>query len=309
MDKPRQKLLPSCHLLELFMPYRLHEEKMLSILKKTVDIGYYKGVELGVFFDKYRRLAVRNTVEQNHLNLTVFATPYLKERKMNLSSLDPELRARSVAYSIEISKIVADTGCTNFGMPSGDDPGDKDREEAKKLLADSLCKIADVCRKLGMNVTLEPLDRYAYKKQLIGPIKESMLWFEPVHAQSPNLFVHWDSAHEALGQVDLMLSLNYAKPYIAQFHLCNAILDPADPCFGDLHMDVGEAPDFITEGFLTPAIGANILREVASFPKPEGVKDTYVSIEVLGHPGDNLWHKEKTSRLFLQKCFELSGLD
>ncbi len=155
-------------------------------------------------------------------------------------------------------------------------------------------------------MTLEPLDRYAYKKQLIGPMLESMQWFAPIHEEYPNTFIHWDSAHEALGKTDLMLSLNYAKPYIAQFHLCNAIVDPFHPCFGDLHMDVGEAPEFETDGFLTPEIGAKILQGVASFPKPEGIRNTYVSIEVLGHPGDNLWHKEESSRLFLQKCFALA---
>ena len=309
MKQQMQTLYPSGHLLEIFMPYRKDERRMIDVLKRAVDIGFYRGVELGVFFDKYNRMTIRNIIEQNDYNLSVFATPYLKENKMNLGSLDQDARRKAVEYTLELAKLVADAGCTNLGLPSGDDPGDALRKKAKQVLAESLMEIADAAKDMNLNITLEPLDRYAFKKQLIGPMKESMEWFSAVHAQCPNTYIHWDSAHEALGQTDLMLSLEYAKPYIAQFHLCDAILDRFHPCFGDLHMDVGQPPDFKTEGFLTPELGAHILEKVASFPKPAGVKKTYVSIEVLGHPGDDLWHKEETSRLFLQKCFAMAGME
>lgn len=306
--KQMQTLYPSGHLLEIFMPYRKDERRMIDVLKRAVDIGFYRGVELGVFFDKYNRMTVRNIMEQNDYNLSVFATPYLKENGMNLGSLDETQRRKTVEYTLELARLVADMGCTNLGVPSGDDPGDALRRRAKQALAESLSQIADAVKAMNLNITLEPLDRYAFKKQLIGPMKESMEWFSAIHEQCPNTYIHWDSAHEALGQTDLMLSLEYAEPYIAQFHLCNAILDRFHPCFGDLHMDVGEPPEFKTEGFLTLELGAQILSKVASFPKPVGVKKTYVSVEVLGHPGDDLWHKEETSRLFLQKCFTLAGL-
>ncbi len=309
MNQQMQTLYPSGHLLEIFMPLRKDERRMLDVLKQAVDIGFYRGVELGIFFDKYNRMAVRNIIEQNGYNLTIFVTPYLKENGMNLSSLDENLRNKTIQYTIDLIELASEMGCTNLGVPSGDDPGDALRKKAKQVLAESMAQIADVAKAKSMNITLEPLDRYAYKKQLIGPMKETTDWFAPLHARCPNTFIHWDSAHEALSQTDIMLSLEYASPYIAQFHLCNAILDRFHPCFGDLHMDVEQPPEFETEGFLTPNIGAQILAKVASFPKPAGVERTFVSIEVMGHPGDDLWHKEETSRLFLQKCFALAGLE
>ncbi|MDR1509940.1 MAG: sugar phosphate isomerase/epimerase [Synergistaceae bacterium] len=305
----RQKILPSVHLLEIFMPLRGDEGRMLEVLERAVEIGYYRGVELGVFFDRWRRLAVRRIVEKNDLNLTIFATPYLKDRGMNLNSPDEKLREASVEYALELVKLAAGQGCANLGFPSGDDPGDEKRRLAKECLAGSLNRLAAACGEYGMNLTLEPLDRYAFKKQLIGPMKESMEWFAPIHQRNPNAFVHWDSAHEALGGTEIAWSLEYAKPYIAQFHLCNAVTDPFHPCFGDLHMDVGAAPDYKTEGFLTPEVGAEIIRTIASYPKPDGVKNTYVSVEVLSHPGDDMWRKESVCRDFLQKCFALSGVE
>ena len=73
-------------------------------------------------------------------------------------------------------------------------------------------------------------------------------------------------------------------------------------------MEVAEAPDWKTEGFLTPEVGAQILKKIASYDKPEGVKHVCVAVEVLGHPGDNLWNKEKNAREFLAKCFEIAGM-
>ncbi|MBE6829265.1 MAG: sugar phosphate isomerase/epimerase [Ruminococcaceae bacterium] len=303
-----QKLLPSGHFLEIFMPYRGDEARMLNVLRKAVELNFYRGVELGVFFDRYNRMYVREILETNRLNGTTFATPYLKDQKLSLSDLDGDRRRKAVELVKQLAGYVADSGYTNLGVCSGDDPGDAKRAEAKKVLENSMIEAAGYCKTLGLNLTLEPLDRYAYKKQLIGPIRESMLWFAPVHEACPNAYIHWDSAHEALSKTDLMQSIELASPYIAQFHLCNAILEEDHPCFGDLHMDCGVAPDFKMEGFLTPAVGAKILEKIASYDKPAGVKNVYVSVEVLGHPGDDLWLKERNSREFLCKCFELAGM-
>ena len=40
-------------------------------------------------------------------------------------------------------KIAAEAGTAIVGLPSGDDPGDLKREEAKKALFDSYCRISE----------------------------------------------------------------------------------------------------------------------------------------------------------------------
>lgn len=303
-----QKLVPSGHLLEMFMPYRDDEKRMLEVLKKAASCGFYKNVELPAFKDKYRKMYVRNTLEENGLTATTFVTPYVKEKKLSLCDLDESRRREAIELCKEYAGHASDIGIMHFGVPSGDDPGDEKRAEAKKVMAESLVELANYVKGLGMNLTIEPLDRYAYKKQLIGPMKETSIWFAPIHEACPNAFIHWDSAHEALGGTDLMHSIEYVAPFIGQFHLCDAITDVNHPCYGDLHMEVAEAPDWKTEGFLTPEVGAQILRKIAAYDKPEGVKHVCVAVEVLGHPGDNLWNKEKNAREFLAKCFELAEM-
>lgn len=304
-----QKLLTSAHLLEIFMPYRSDESRMIDVLHKAVALDFYKGVELGIFFDPGNRRTVRSVLEENQLNGTTFSTPYVKDQKLSLADLDGSARQKAVNLVKELAGMAAETGYTNFGIPSGDDPAPVYRGMAKNALADSIVEIAEHCKGLGLNLVIEPLDRYAFKKQLIGPIEETLQWFAPIHEACPNFFIHWDSAHEALGLMDTVRSMELTASSMASFHLCNAIIDPAHPCYGDLHMDVGEGPDFITDGFLTPQIGAEILKKAAAVDTPAGVQNVYVSVEVLGHPGDNLWLKERTSREFLQKCFELAGLE
>lgn len=306
MKKQEQILLPSAHLLVLFKPFFEDEPRMLKVIKRLVEMNYYKGIELGVFFDEANRRAVRKIVEEDDLFLTIYATPYLKGKGMSLCDLNRQKRRLAVNYLIDLLKLAAQMGCRNFGIPSGDDPGEALREDAKAVLKEAIIEVAQVAAGYGMNLTLEPLDRYVHKKQLIGPMEETMAWFKDVHEKAPNTYIHWDSAHEALGGIDLIESLNYAKGYISSFHLCNAILDKTHPCFGDLHMDVGQGPDFETEGFLTPEVGGEILKELASFPKAKGIEDTYVSVEVLSHPGDDMWAKERVQREFLDKCFDIA---
>lgn len=304
-----QKLVPSGHLLEMFMPYRDDEKRMLEVLKKAADFGFYKNVELPAFKDKYNKMYVRETLEANGLTATTFVTPYVKEKKLSLCDLDESRRREAIELCKVYAGHASDIGIMHFGVPSGDDPGDAKRAEAKKVMAESLVELANYVKGLGMNLTIEPLDRYAFKKQLIGPMKETSIWFAPIHEACPNAFIHWDSAHEALGGTDLMHSIEYVAPFIGQFHLCDAITNVNHPCFGDLHMDVAEAPDWTTEGFLTPEVGAQILKKIASYDKPEGVKQVCVAVEVLGHPGDKLWNKEKNARQFLAKCFELAEME
>lgn len=304
-----QKLYPSAHILEMFMPYLHDEERLIKVLRAIVEKDFYRNVELPSFPTKERRETVRQLLKDNDLTATTFVAPYLNEQKMSLCDLDETRRAEVLAFLKRHADYAAESGYTTFGVPSGPDPGDALRGAAMDAQADSLSQIADYTASLGMNCSIEPLDRYAHKKALIGPMDEVAEWFKPLHEAHPNLFLHWDSSHEQLGGLGLFRTLELAAPYLSQIHLCDCIDDPAHPCFGDLHMDPAEAPDWKTEGFLTPELGAEIIRRAASFDKPEGVRRFWISIEVLGHKGDNLWHKERIAREFLLRCWELSGVE
>ena len=304
-----QKLYPSAHILEMFMPYLHDEKRLIEVLRKIVGMDFYRNVELPIFLTKENRDTVRRILRDNDLTAVTYAAPYLNERQMSLCDLNDRRRAETIRYLKMQADLAAECGYSTFGVPSGPYPGDEFHNEAMAVQADTLARIADYTALLGMNCSIEPLDRYVHKKALIGPMDEVVSWFKPLHKAHTNLFLHWDSSHEQLGGLGVFNTLDMAAPYMSQIHLCDCIDDPAHPCFGDLHMDPAEAPDWKTEGFLTPEIGAEIIRRAASFDKPEGVRRFWVSVEVLGHKGDNLWHKERIAREFLMHCWEESGVE
>ena len=303
-----QTLYPSAHILEMFMPYLHDEQRLIDVLRKVAQKDFYRNVELPSFPTKAQRETVRSILKTEGLSAITFVAPYMNEAGLSLCDLDDARREQAMELLRYHAELAADCGYMTFGVPSGPDPGMALRPAALAAQADSLGRIADYCAQLGMKCSIEPLDRYAHKKGLIGPMDEVVSWFAPLRAAHPNLYLHWDSAHEQLGGLGVLRTLELAAPYLSQIHLCDCINDPTHPCFGDLHMEPAQAPDWTTEGFLTPELGAEIIRRAAAFEPAAGVDRFWISIEVLGHKGDNLWHKEKIAREFLQRCWELSGV-
>lgn len=305
-----QKILPSIHLLEIFMPVADKEDFLIKMLEDVSKINFYKGIELPVIFEKKNIAAVKKIAEAKNYQITEWASPELINRGYNLSSTDKALREKSIAYAVELVKTAAEAGTTNVGLPSGDDPGDLKREAAKEALFESYCAISKEARAYdGLHLTLEPLDRYAHKKQLMGPIHEVAEWFAALKKECPNFYIHWDSAHEALAGIDLIESLEAALPFMAQFHICNCVTDPSHPYYGDFHMEVGRAPEYKSWGFLTPQIAAELLKRVAAENPVKGVKNTHAAIEVRTHMGDDLWEREREIREFLMRAYDLAGLE
>ena len=303
------KLYPSVQLLEIFKPYLHDEKRMIGVLQKIVEMNFYRNVELPAFPTKEHRETVRRILRDNDLTAATYTTPYLDERQMSLCDLNDRRRAETLRFLKMQADFAAECGYTTFGVPSGPYPGDEFHDEAMAVQADTLARIAKYTALLGMNCSIEPLDRHASKKMLIGPMDEVVRWFKPLRKSHPNLFLHWDSAHEQLGGLGIFNTLDMAAPYLSQIHLCDCIDDPAHPCFGDLHMEPAQAPDWTTEGFLTVETGAEIIRRAAEFDAPEGVRRFWISVETLGHKGDNLWHKEQAAREFLTRCWEESGVE
>ena len=296
-------LYPSAHILEMFMPYLHDEKRLIQVLRAVAEKDFYRNVELPSFPTKEHRDTVRRILKDEGLSAITFVAPYLNEERLSLCDPDDARREKAMDALKYHAQLAAECGYMTFGVPSGPDPGEAGRALGLELQADSVGRIADFCAGLGMKCSIEPLDRYAHKKRLLGPMDETCEWFAPVQAAHPNMYIHWDSAHEKLGGIDLFRTLDLCESFLQRIHLCNCIDDKTHPCFGDLHMEVGQPPLFETEGFLTPEVGAALLDHAVQ--GKTGVDTVYVSVEVLGHPGDDLWHKEYCTREFLKKCFEL----
>ena len=172
-----QKILPSLHLLEIFMPVADREDFLLAMMQETMELPFYKGYELPVIYGADGIRTVRRAAEQGY-QITQWASPEIIGKGCNLSSTDRTLRETSVEYAKELIRIAAQAGTTNVGLPSGPDPGEETREDAKKALFESYCALSQEAALCGdIHLTMEPLDRYVHKKQLMGPVHEVAEWF------------------------------------------------------------------------------------------------------------------------------------
>ena len=206
-----QKLYPSAHILEIFMPFLHNEKRLIEVLQKIAEMDFYRNVELPTFPTKERRDTVRRILRDNDLTAATYAAPYLNEREMSLCDLNDRRRAETIRYLKMQADLAAECGYSTFGVPSGPYPGDEFHDEAMAVQADTLARIADYTALLGMNCSIEPLDRYVHKKALIGPMDEVVRWFKPLHRAHPNLFLHWDSSHEQLGGLGIFNTLDMAS--------------------------------------------------------------------------------------------------
>ncbi|MCD2457969.1 sugar phosphate isomerase/epimerase family protein [Enterobacter cloacae complex sp. 2024EL-00232] len=291
-------LYPSAHIAELFFPLANDEDALLHVIQEIAGIGYYRGFETGIIQQSAIAKNIRTTAEQNQLNVTQWLTFELLKDNLNLSSLDHELREKSIHRACELVHLAAECGTTKLSLVSGSDPGDARREEAKKGFGEALVRIGEVVGQYpGMILQVEPLDRFAHKCQLIGPTDETVVWMKALRADCPKLYLAWDSAHVALNEEDLAESLALAAPLISQLHLANAILDPKALGYGDYHMKFGEP------GFLTTEAAAHIIRTAMDLALPQELGPISLAVEMRTTEQDDLWDNERQCREFLQTAW------
>lgn len=291
------------------MPIVGDEPFAVKMLAKAAEIPIYKAVELGYIRDAACRKEVRRIAEDRDWQITAWCSPVIADAGLSLSSLDAENRKKAVEMAKELVAGAAEYGSRRVGLQSGPDVAPELRDDAKKALMESCLEISEFARSYkDLYLIIEPLDRFVHKKQLLGPIEEVVEWFAELKKQAPNFYIHWDSAHEKLGGADLLESLRLSAPFLAQFHICNCVTEEGHPYRGDFHMDVGQAPDFATWGYLTPEVGAEMLREAASFEPIDGVPRMTCALEVRSHLADDLWAKERLIRTFLMRTFDLAGI-
>lgn len=292
------ELYPSAHLAELFFPLAGDENALLHVIREIAGIGYYRGFETGIIHQPEIARTIRTVAEQNHLNVTQWLTFELLKDNLNLSSLDADLREKSIRRACELVHLAAECGTSKLSLVSGRDPGDAHREEAKKGFAEALVRIGEIVGQYdNMLLQVEPLDRFAHKCQLIGPTDETVEWMKTLRPDCPKLYLAWDSAHVALNEEDLVESLSMAAPLISQLHLANAILDPQAQGYGDYHMKFGEP------GFLTTETAAKIISTALSLPLPKALGPISLAVEMRTTDRDDLWDNERQCREFLQNAW------
>ncbi|MFH0965375.1 MAG: TIM barrel protein [Planctomycetota bacterium] len=289
-------LCPSVLLSETHFPYLARAGVMADAVARVAQEGFYRWVEIPRIAEKGDRRRIAEVVREKGLGLTVWMSSVLEGERLNLSSVDEELRWRSAARMRELAEEAAECGAGAIALLSGPDPGATLRPQATEQLMKSLEEICGATARLGTRVLVEPLDREAHKKHLLGPTAEFVALFRRLRGTHGNAAVSWDSAHVALCGENIFESFEAAKDMIGGIHLANAVLDREDKRFGDWHMEIG-SPGFLTaEGiaeFFRRGIRSRVLRA-------EGPS---VAVEIRTPASGDPWQTEQRGRRILEEAW------
>ncbi|MEK4803128.1 MULTISPECIES: sugar phosphate isomerase/epimerase family protein [Oceanobacillus] len=238
-------IIPSLLLAETYFPVKDERDFTADIIERNTEEGFYRSFEIGDIQDKRERRRIYKTKEANNLVITQWLTFLIDRNNLDASSLDRNLRLKTVQELKDNIYLAAECGASNIAFVPGIDPGPERRQEGLEGFYESLCALCEEAEKFNMNVLVEHLDRTAHKKRILGPVDETVQLFSRVKESYQNIGLAFDTAHSALNGENVIDAIEVGKEFIHQIHFSNAVLDPTSELYGDNHMAIGE-PGFLT---------------------------------------------------------------
>lgn len=265
-------LVPSCLIPELYAPWKDQPGFVAQQVETIVADGFYRSIELSPVQLQEDRLRIRRACEENSVYVATWLTSVLEQQGLDIDTVDESQRQQSVEAVKQLLPAAVECGSKTVALVGGADPGPSLRARGYDSCYKSLVEISAAAADIGVAVMMEPLDRFAQKKRLVGPTPEAVELFARVRAEQPTFGFAFDTAHAALNEEHCTEALQQAGDQLVNLHLSNAVLDPRDPLYGDRHMMPGKP------GFLTEARAAEIIAEAARIEARQG-QNIRVAIE------------------------------
>jgi sugar phosphate isomerase/epimerase len=210
-----------------------------AIQDATAD-GYIKAVQCLNVIDSKERGDIKKYIEANDIYLTYCLSRAVSDNKLNLSSLDEELREKSVRFVIDKAEEAKEIGSGVVQVISGKRPDSAhDRPKALAKLQQSLAEIAKAYKAYNIELVIEPLDYFADKKNTLGTTIEALELCEA----TDNLVLCLDTAHMLLNGEDIVHMTLIAKESAPEFHFCNCSRDKSSAFYGDRHLLISQKGD------------------------------------------------------------------
>jgi len=168
-----------------------------------------------------------------------YALHLFPNRKISLSSLDPQEQAISRLVIQDQIDMAAAVGATGFVFPSGADIPD-DRHKAKESFKNFCIWFCAALKHHEITALLEPFDREIDKKFLYGPINECVELMDALSKEVDNIGLELDIAHLPLMFEDFSHAIKTSAKYIKRVHMGNCIMkNKNNPLYGDMHPPIG----------------------------------------------------------------------
>lgn len=212
---------------------------MLETVSRIVNDNFFSMVEVSHVNDPQVRKQVADVIGASHARVAFGAQPPILSQKLDLNSLDESRRRETIKTLLPYIDEAKEIGAKRFTVLSGPDPGPEKREEARRLLVDSLLQLCSYSKERGVSVTLETFDRTIEKKSLIGPSPEALMVSKAVRGKFSDFGLMYDMGHAPLLDENPADSLRMLKDHLVHIHVGNCVKTPGHPAYGDKHPRFG----------------------------------------------------------------------
>ena len=214
---------------------------VVETLTALCEDGFFNAVEVGTVKDVKQRLEVAQILAISGMEIAYACQPVMFAGKLSLNHLDSGERTKAVKAVFNCLKEAHDIGAASIRIPAGKDPGPEKREEAKKLLIDSMTQILERAKQMGDPlVTLKIFDRSIDKESLIGPCDDALDIAKALAPSFEKFGLLTDLSHFPLLGEKPEETLPKLKKYVRAFHIGNCVMnDRLHPVYGDLQPRFG----------------------------------------------------------------------
>ncbi|MFV0411942.1 MAG: sugar phosphate isomerase/epimerase family protein [Oscillospiraceae bacterium] len=201
--------------LQMAAPPTLEDSAFHEVLADLQQNGFY-GVELNITdFESYSPQQYIEVLEKFNLKLTKIATgAYAKQNGLSLSSLNPEVRRKSVASVKKIVEFAAQIPCGIIcGFMKG--PAGENKAAASETMKKSLAELSDTVRQYKVPLIVEATNHYEASVAVSVQQAASLVQ----EFENPYLQILPDSYHMSIEEKDMAYALLKNRSFFQQVHL------------------------------------------------------------------------------------------
>jgi len=217
------------------------EGPIVETLRKIVEDDFWTAVEVGWMKDPKVRHEAMRLLETSHMTVCYANQPRMFTLKLNINDPDPKERKKALNAMKNGVDEAFQLGASCMRVFSGKHPGEEKREEAKKILVDSLKEICLYTKEQGpMEIYMKVFDYDIDKCFLIGRFKDAADVAEEVHREFAHFGVLADLSHFPLLRETPAEAIPLVKRFPMHFHIGScAFRDRRHPGYGDLQPRFG----------------------------------------------------------------------
>ncbi len=215
--------------------------RLLKSLEAVAHDSFFGAIEVTSIPDGQARQAAARLLKESHMAVGFGAQPRLLNGKLDLNSADPKARQQAVAAVNACIDEAYELGASRLAVLSGPDPGPQSRQQALKLLIDSLDQLCSYAESRGnLGITLEVFDRDVDKRCLIGTTALAVNVAEALRPRHPGFGIIIDLSHLPLLGESPAAAAAAASKYLVHAHMGNCVVkDAKHPAYGDAHPRFG----------------------------------------------------------------------